>query len=532
MSETRMSVPPGPDSPKIAAAAEPPQAAAAHVSASPALVDRLHKLLVASAQDYAIFALDPAGHVVSWNVGAERIKGYQTAEILGRHFSVLYPAEDQATGKPLRELEIAAREGRLEDEGWRVRRDGSQFWANVIITALRDETGTLLGFGKVTRDLTERRAAEVALRESDERLQLLVQRVRDYGIFMLDRSGYVASWNEGAERIVGYSAEEILGRHFSVFYPPDDVAAGKPDWSLAMAARDGSVEEEGWRVRKDGTRFWANALVTAIRDGSGNHVGYAKITRDLTEWRAAQERALADARRLAEAEAANRAKSEFLAAMSHELRTPLNAIGGYSDLLATGLGGPVTEKQLGYLDRIRRSQRHLLAIISDLLNFSRIEAGQLSYEITSVPLADAVGTVVAMVEPQAVAKGLRLDADGCTDGMSVRADRARLEQILLNLLTNAVKFTSPGGRVSVECMRVDAGVAVRVVDTGSGIHPDKIETIFEPFVQVGRSLTSAHEGTGLGLTISRDLATAMSGTLTVESTVGAGSAFTLVLPEG
>jgi PAS domain S-box-containing protein len=211
--------------------------------------DERFSLLVRSVQDYAIFMLDPSGHIASWNKGAERIKGWRADEIIGEHFSIFYPPEDMASDKPGRELEIAVAEGRVEDEGWRVRKDGTRFWANVVITALFDEQGELRGFGKVTRDVTERRAAQEALRLSEERFRLLVQNVQDYAIFMLDPQGRVSSWNAGAERIKGWRADEIIGRHFSAFYPPEDLASGKPGRELEIAVAQGRLEDEGWRVR-------------------------------------------------------------------------------------------------------------------------------------------------------------------------------------------------------------------------------------------------------------------------------------------
>ena len=255
------------------------------------------RLLVQGVLDYAIFMLDPAGHISSWNAGAERIKGYAPDEIIGQHFSVFYPPEDVAAGKPARELEVAIADGRLEDEGWRIRKDGSRFWANVVITALVDEQGVLQGFGKVTRDMTERRAAEEELRLSEERFRLLVQGVLDYAIFMLDPAGFISSWNAGAARIKGYSADEIIGQHFSVFYPPEDVAAGKPARELEVAIAQGRAEDEGWRIRKDGTRFWANVVITALLDEHGKLRGFGKLTRDMTERRGA-ERVLQERRRL------------------------------------------------------------------------------------------------------------------------------------------------------------------------------------------------------------------------------------------
>jgi len=528
-------------------------------------VGELHRLLVESVQDYAIFALDVNGCILSWNPGAERVHGYSSDEIIGRYFSILFTPEDLASGKPEREMATALAAGRAEDQSWRLRKDGSRFWANVVITALRDHDGRLLGFAKVTRDLTERRRVEEALRQSEERFRLLVQSVREYAIFLLDPDGYIASWNEGAERIKGYTSSEIIGKHFSSFYPPEDIAAGKPERELEIATLTGKYEEEGWRIRKDGSRFWGSVLITAIRNDAGHLVGFAKVTRDLTERVAAQERAIADARRVAaeeaarsaaesrarelrdltdllrsqagelerrgdEAEKANRAKAEFLAAMSHELRTPLNAIGGYAELLELGVSGPVTAQQREHLERIRRSQQHLLGIINDILNFSRIEAGQLTYDLGPVPLREAVQSVAHMIAPQAAAKNLHLEASDCPADVVARADRSKLEQILLNLLSNAVKFTDPGGRITLSCRRAERQISIRVSDTGVGIPDDQTEAIFEPFVQVGRSLTNLREGTGLGLAISRDLARAMGGDVMVESDVGVGSTFTLLLP--
>ena len=357
--------------------------------------------------------------------------------------------------------------------------------------------------------------------------RLLVDSVRDYAIFALDTTGHVLSWNAGAERFKGWKAHEIIGQHFSVFYPMED--RWKPPRELEIATETGRFEEEGWRVRKDGSRFWANVVITALRDKNGELVGFAKVTRDLTERRLAEQRRLDDARRVAIAEEANRAKASFLAAMSHELRTPLNAIAGYADLLLTGIGGKVSEQHREYLQRIRGSQQHLLAIINDILNFSRIEAGQLKYEVARVSLADVVGVVVPMVEPQAAAKQLTIEREADPLALAA-ADQPKVEQVLLNLLSNAVKFTLPDGKIVIACTVAGDKVVMSVRDTGVGIAPADLTAIFQPFVQVGRSLTSPHEGTGLGLAISSDLADGMGGHLDVESTVGEGSIFTLTLP--
>jgi len=490
----------------------------------------LHRLLVESVDEYAIFALDQDGYILSWNAGAQRFKGYTADEAIGKHFSIFYPRERIEEGFPEFELREAARVGRFEDEGWRLRKDGSRFWANVVITALLNPQGQLVGFAKVTRDLTERRLAEEALRESEQRFRLLVHGVRDYAIFMLDPTGHITTWNTGAQRIKGYTSEEITGKHFSIFYTAEDLEDGKPARELEIATRTGVYEEEGWRIRKDGTRFWANVVITALRKPDGALAGFAKVTRDLTERRAAQERAIEAARKAAASEEANRTKSEFLASMSHELRTPLNAIGGYADLLAMGVRGPVTEAQIEDLQRITRSQQHLLGIINDILNFSRVEAGQVTYDCSTVPVSSVIEAVGHMIEPQAIKKGLNLEVYQCPADVVAWADKARVEQIVINLLSNAVKFTNKGS-VKLECDWYDSErVSIAVTDTGLGVPADHLEKIFEPFVQVGRSLTQSHEGTGLGLAISRDLARAMGGDIVVTSEPENGSQFRLILP--
>ena len=365
--------------------------------------------------------------------------------------------------------------------------------------------------------------------EPVELYRLLVESVRDYAIFALDPTGHILTWNPGAQRFKGYKAEEIIGRHFSVFYPQSEIDKGVPPMELRVATAEGRFEDEGWRLRKDGTRFWANVVITALRGPDGRLVGFAKVTRDLTERREAQLRAIEDARRIAEAEAANRARAEFLATLSHELRTPLNAIGGYVDLISLGIRGPVTDQQINDLKRIRRSQQHLLGIINDLLNFSRIEAGGLNYDLAPVPLREILSSVFDMTQPMADAR--RLQTMWPKDVRSdVYVDRAKAEQILLNLLTNAIKFTEEGGSITVTCRVGRHRTSIDVTDTGTGIPAENIESIFEPFVQVGRTHSSTHEGAGLGLAISRELARAMHGDLSVRSQLGQGSTFTLTLP--
>jgi PAS domain S-box-containing protein len=250
-------------------------------------------------RDYAIFRLQPDGTVASWNEGARAIKGYSSSEIVGRSFTRFYTPEDVRAGKPQRLLARAAEEGRAEEEGWRVRKDGTRFWADVVINAIRGPDGALRGFVKITRDLTDRKAAEEALRQSEEQIRLMVDSVKDYAIFFLDPAGRIASWNLGAERLKGYTAREIIGQSFTRFYPDEEVRAGKPARELAIAASEGRFEEEGWRVRKDGSRFWSNVVLSAVRDGRGDLVGFTKVTRDMSDRKRAEETMLERARQQA-----------------------------------------------------------------------------------------------------------------------------------------------------------------------------------------------------------------------------------------
>ncbi len=375
-----------------------------------------------------------------------------------------------------------------------------------------------------------RPAASFGAAQNDGLFRLLIDTVRDYAIFALDPNGYVLTWNAGAERFKGYKAHEIIGRHFSVFYPRVDVEAGKPDFELKEATRIGRFEDEAWRVRKDGTRFWASVLITALRDDHGNLVGFAKITRDLTERRENELQAIEDTRKLAQSETESRTKSDFLAAMSHELRTPLNAIGGYTDLLCAEVAGPLTEEQRKYIGRIEKSQQHLLGIINDVLNFSKIRAGRLAYEISTVPVREVLGEVLAMMDGPIGLKKIEIDFTEPPADYFIRGDRPKVGQVILNLLSNAMKFTEPGGRIGMRASRDGHTICMSVSDSGRGIPKENFDRIFEPFVQIGRSLTSDLEGTGLGLAISREIAAGMGGSLTVESEVGRGSTFTLCLP--
>ena len=499
------------------------------------------RLLVETIKDYAIFMLDAQGHVLTWNAGAERIKGYRAGDIIGQHFSTFYPSEALARGLPAHELEVAARVGSFEDEGWRVRKDGSQFWANVVITALRDEHGMLIGFAKVTRDLSQRRAHEEALRQSEERFRLLVEGIRDYAIFMLDANGNVATWNVGAKRIKGYDAEEIIGRHFSTFYPTDAVENGWPEHELRVAGERGSFVDEGWRVRKDGSRFWANVTITALRDDQNRLLGFAKLTRDLTERRRSEEMVmvsqqrdeLLDAERSARmaAQRATRVKDEFLGMLSHELRTPLSAILGWTQVLlktATSMKPDELYRAIEVIDRNARSQ---VQLVDDLLDLNRIMTGKVRLDLQQVSMADVVHASMESAKPAAEIKEIRLKAILDPVATTINADVGRIQQVIWNLLTNAIKFTPKGGQVQVVLQRVNSHVELSVSDTGIGIPASFLPHVFDRFAQGDSSTTRAFGGLGLGLAISKHLVELHGGTIRALSQgEGKGATFLVKLP--
>jgi PAS domain S-box-containing protein len=381
--------------------------------------------------------------------------------------------------------------------------------------------------GQGREDLT---AAKLALTESEERFHLLVEGTRDYAIFMLDPGGHIMTWNAGAERIKGYTHDEIVGRHFSTFYPEEDRISHRPDRVLEVATAEGTYEEEGWRVRKDGSFFWASVVITALRDESGRLRGFGKVTRDLTERRNFE---LSLCQKNAALERALAAKDQFLASMSHELRTPLNAIVGYTGTMLMRLPGPLNPEQEKQLRIVQRSARYLVSLINDLLDLAKINAGTVALGREPVNVRRVLEEVVTTLRPLAEEKGIELSVRPPPEDMVITTDRRALSQILLNLGNNACKFTERGG-VRLEVERgglAGRSTAFRVSDTGIGIRAEDQARLFKAFVQVGREEGGDRNGSGLGLHLSQRLAELLGGRITVESEYGRGSRFTLTLGE-
>jgi PAS domain S-box-containing protein len=476
------------------------------------------RLLVEAVQDYAIFVLDPAGHIVTWNRGAERIKGYSAQEAIGRHFSIFYMPDAVASGWPDEELKRAAAAGRFEDEGWRVRKDGTRFWANVIITRLSGPDGSLRGFAKITRDLTERRRHEDALRQSEERFRLLIEGVRDYAIFMLDGEGIVQSWNSGAQVITGYSAHEIIGKHYSVFFRPTDVRLGKPVRELKQAIETGRFEEEGWRLHKDGTVFWASVTTTAVYDAHGKLRGFAKVVRDMTE-----------RRRLEELEKSSRRMNEFLAMLGHELRNPLAPIRNSVSIMQ--LEPMPTQTLKGVRDVIDRQLTHLTRLVDDLLDVGRVTTGKIALQKERVAIGDVIVRSVEATRMLMDSRGHALSVDVPSEPLYVFGDVTRLAQVFQNLLNNAAKFTPNGGRIRISVETDDGTLVVSVRDTGMGISAQAMPNIFNLFAQESDRIDPGESGLGIGLTVARSIVEMHGGTIEASSEgENKGSEFIVRLP--
>ena len=485
---------------------------------APSAPEERFRLLVESVRDYAIFMLDPEGRVQSWNAGAEQLKGYAAAEVLGRRLDVFYPPDALARGWPDEELRRARRDGRVEDEGWRVRKDGSRFWASVVITALFDADGVLQGYAKVTRDLTQRRAHEEALRTSEEQLRLLMGAVEDYAIFMLDADGHVLTWNAGAERINGYRESEVLGRHFSLLFTPADVAAGVPARELAVARRNGRAEAEGWRVPKSGQQFWASAVITPVIAPDGGLRCYAKVTRNLSEQR-----------RTAELERSSRRMEQFLAMLAHELRNPLAPLRNVAEIMAARRDLPPAMRPVQAM--LDRQVRQLTRLVDDLLDVARISTGKIALRHERIDFQEVVAASVETARPAIEAKRQTLALDLPPGPLPLVGDAARLGQALQNLLANATRYTGPGGALRLSVRREGQALLTTVSDTGIGLAPESFERIFQLFAQEPVPRDPTDSGLGVGLSLAREVAVLHGGSLSASSAgPGQGSSFTMRLP--
>ena len=471
--------------------------------------------------------LDPQGRVTSWNPGAHRFKGYEADEIIGEHFSRFYTEEQREQGIPGIALETAKREGRFEADGWRVRKDGSRFWANVIIDPIWDPTGTLIGFAKVTRDLTERRAAELELRQSEERFRLLVQSVTDYAIYMLDIEGRVSSWNAGAERFKGYSADEIMGEHFSRFYSDEDKAAGVPHRALETARREGRFEAEGWRGRKDGSRFWASVIIDPIKNDEGELIGFAKITRDLTEKRAIEEQ-LRQSQKM-------EAVGQLTGGIAHDFNNLLTGISGSLEMMQIRMAQGRTADFERYFIAAQGAVKRASSLTHRLLAFSRRQ--------TLDPKPTNINRLLAGLEDlirRTAGPAIEVELVGASGLWPTLIDPNQLENAGLNLCINARDAMPDGGKLTIETgnkwlderaarqqdLPVGQYVSVCVTDTGTGMTPDVVAKAFEPFF----TTKPLGEGTGLGLSMIYGYARQTGGQVRIYTEIGEGTTMCRYLP--
>jgi len=491
-----------------------------------------YELLIQGVVDYAIYMLDPKGYVVSWNPGAERIKGYTADEIVGAHFSRFYTEEDRAAGVPENALKIAAETGRFATEAWRCRKDGSHFWALVVIDAIR-RGDRLIGFAKITRDMTEQHAAQLAALESERRFRLLVQGVTDYAIYMLSPEGRITNWNTGAERIKGYAASEIVGEHFSRFYTPEDVDIGLPEKALAAALRDGRYEAEGWRCRKDSGRFWAGVLVDAIYD-NGQLIGFAKITRDLSERRQAQ-RELEQSREQLFQSQKMEALGQLTGGIAHDFNNLLTGITRSLELLKAR----VAQGRIGDLDRFITAAQgaavRAAALTHRLLAFARRQA----LDPKRISANSLITGMTDMVQ-RTVGPGIKVKTALMSGLWLNLCDPHQLENAILNLCINARDAMPDGGQLTIETANVcidDRGgrecdmqpgqyTEIRITDTGTGMPPDVVARVFEPFF----TTKPLGQGTGLGLSMIYGFVKQSDGQVRITSELNVGTSVRICLP--
>jgi PAS domain S-box-containing protein len=479
--------------------------------------------LVDAVTDYALYMLDPGGQILTWNRGAQRIKGYISEEIMGAHFSCFFTREDQDAGLPARALTTAAREGRFEAEGWRVRKDGSRFWAHAILDVIYDDDGSVAGFAKITRDITERKEREDALRESERRFQLLVSSVEDYAIYMLDTQGTVTSWNSGARAIKGYDEEEALGQHFSLFYTEEDRARGAPDAALNRALEEGKFEAEAQRVRKDGSLFWAQVLIDPIYNETGKHIGFAKITRDISERKRTEEELRHTQEALLQSQKLQ-ALGELAGGIAHDFNNLMTVIRGSADFM---LRQPdmSSEKRNRYLNVMLETSERATTLTSQLLAFARCQPLEPEVIDLNVRL-DILGEMFQ----RTLGNLYCLELELAPTLWLVEIDPTGLETALLNVVVNARDAMPQGGEITISTRNVTRngvdGVTLSIRDTGEGMPPETLQRVFEPFF----TTKPIGKGTGLGLSQIHGYAVQSGGSARIESEVGRGTLVELWLP--
>ena len=495
-----------------------------------AIEEMRFRLLIDAVVDYAIYMIDPDGIITSWNAGAKRFKGYEEAEILGQHFSRFYTEEDRKAGLPQRALDTAIHEGRFEGEGWRVRKDGTHFWSHVIIDPILDPSGKLLGFAKITRDLTDRKMAEETLKQSEQQFRLLVQSVTDYAIYMLAPDGRVTNWNLGAQRIKGYRPEEVIGQHFSIFYTPEDREAGEPQRALEIATREGRFENKAWRVRKDGTQFFAHVVVDPIWGETGTLLGFAKITRDITEVTQAQQ-ALEKTREALFQAQKMQAIGQLSGGIAHDFNNLLTVILGNLEVVRKRAADDPRITRL--LDNATQGALRGVSLTQRMLAFARRQ--ELKTESVEIPvLIEGITGLLRSSLGPAVSIETRF-APGLEP---VMADVNQLELAVLNLATNARDAMPDGGKLVISAqteeicdqakLALTPGryVCLSVTDIGEGMDDATLASAMDPFF----TTKGVGKGTGLGLSMVHGFTEQLGGRFILKSQKDVGTTAELWLP--
>ncbi|EJM63129.1 PAS domain S-box [Pseudomonas sp. GM50] len=494
-----------------------------------AIEEMRFRLLIDAVVDYAIYMIDPDGIITSWNAGAKRFKGYEEAEILGQHFSRFYTEEDRKAGLPQRALDTAIHEGRFEGEGWRVRKDGTHFWSHVIIDPIRDPSGKLLGFAKITRDLTDRKMAEETLKQSEQQFRLLVQSVTDYAIYMLAPDGRVTNWNLGAQRIKGYRPEEVIGQHFSMFYTPEDREAGEPQRALEIATREGRFENKAWRMRKDGTRFFAHVVVDPIWGETGTLLGFAKITRDITEVTQAQQ-ALEKTREALFQAQKMQAIGQLSGGIAHDFNNLLTVILGNLEIVRKRAADDPRITRL--LDNATQGALRGVSLTQRMLAFARRQ--ELKTEAVEIPalIQGITGLLRSSLGP-----AVSIETRFAPELEPVMADVNQLELAVLNLATNARDAMPNGGKLIISAqthevhdqkLSLTAGryVCLSVTDAGEGMDDATLALAMDPFF----TTKGVGKGTGLGLSMVHGYMEQLGGRFILKSRKDVGTTAELWLP--
>lgn len=490
--------------------------------------------MIEEIQDYAIIMLDQNGIILNWNKGAEKIKQYKESEILGKHFSIFYLEEDLAINLPQKLLNQAFLTGRANQEGWRKRKDDTKFWGSITITAIHNDEGGVIGFCKVTRDLTDRKISEDNLRLSEERYHQMIAEVQDYAIILLDAEGKIVNWNAGAEAIKGYKANEVIGRKFELFYTDEDRLSGLPDKLLNHAKHTGKALQEGWRVRKDGSRFWGTIVITALHNKEGEVIGLTKVTRDLTQHKIAEDKLAAYT---AELELQNNELEQFAYVASHDLQEPLRKIQTFTDLIQENFDDK--EFVTRYFSKLNASAIRMTQLIKSLLEYSRLTKDDESTLYTDVDLNVILHDVKEDYELIIKEKKASVVSDKLP---VVHGNKIQLSQLFNNLIGNSLKFSKRDPIIRINSKKVSKGEVdknfnnrtnesyyeIIFEDNGIGFEQEYSNSIFSLFKRLhGKQDFS---GTGIGLALCKKIAEKHHGFISAEGTPGEGARFKVYLP--